>query len=125
MRRRYNSKISEKANESLNRRESVVRAQKRLIAIVIILVVSLGILLGTGIKALASSGESQKLHKYYKSICIKEGDTLWDIAGEYVQNTDVERQEYIDEICELNSIYENEIHAGDFIIVSYFSNELK
>ena len=125
MRRVYNEKISERANRSLNRRETVVRAQKRMIAIVIIIIVSLGILLGTGINALASANEPKTLYKYYKSICIEEGDTLWDIAGEYVENTNMDRTDYIQEICELKSIYEHEIHAGQYIIVAYYSDEIK
>lgn len=125
MKRTYNTKISAKANESLRRREAVVQSQKRIIALVIIIVVSLGILLGTGISALASSDKPTGTYKYYKSICVEEGDTLWDIAGEYTANTDIDREDYIQEICELNNISRNEIHAGDYIIVSYYSNELK
>lgn len=125
MRRAYNSNISERANRSLSRREAQVRAQKAIIAIAIIFIIVVGILLGTGIHVFADDGETQTLHKYYKSICIEEGDTLWDIAGEYVQNTELSRQEYIDEVCRINGIYEDEIHAGDFIVVMYYSVELK
>ena len=125
MRRIYNDKISERANNSLEKRAAVVRSQKRMIALVVIAVIFFGILLGTGISALASNDKSTAQYKYYKSICIEEGDTLWDIAGEYTEGTGMDRDEYIQEICDLNGIYSEEIHAGDYIIVSYYSDELK
>ena len=53
--RKYNHKISERANESLRKREAIVRRQRGLLAIAIILVVALGILLGSSMNAMASS----------------------------------------------------------------------
>ena len=47
MRRVYNEKISQKANDSLNQRARKVMIQKRVIAIACILIVSLLILLGS------------------------------------------------------------------------------
>jgi cell division protein YceG involved in septum cleavage len=125
MRRVYNDKISERANNSIEKRAAVVRSQKRMIALIVIAIIFFGILLGTGINALASNDKPSGQYKYYKSICIEEGDTLWDIAGDYVEGTDVDRHEYIQEICNLNCIYAEEIHAGDYIIISYYSDELK
>jgi cell division protein YceG involved in septum cleavage len=125
MRRVYNDKISDKANKSLAKRAAVVRHQRRVLAIVVITIIFFGILLGTGISALANSDRGNTQYKYYKSICIEEGDTLWDIADEYIKGTNIDHNTYIQEICELNSIYADEIHAGDYIIVSYYSDELK
>jgi len=125
MKRTYNTKISKKANESLERREAVVRSQRCLLAIIVIIIVSLGILLGTGINALASNDKPTGNYKYYKSICIEEGDTLWDIAEEYIVGTDMSHDEYIREICELNNICKDDIHAGEYIIVSYYSTNLQ
>ena len=53
--RKYNHKISERANESLRKREAVVRKQRTVLVVVIAVLVSLGILLGTSISTLASS----------------------------------------------------------------------
>lgn len=126
MRRHYNHNISEKANESLARREAVVRSQKRMIAIVIIIVISLGILLGTGINALASSKiDPSSYNKYYTSIQIQDGDTLWSIADEYIADFDVTKEEYISEICQMNHIHEDDITAGDYLVVAYYSKDIK
>ena len=123
MRRTYNHNISERANRSLLRREAQVRAQKCFIAITIIFLIALGILFGSQIHAFAGVGETRALQKYYTSIRIEAGDTLWDIAGEYVQNTDMSRQEYINEVCALNGICADEIYAGEYLVVMYYGVE--
>ena len=125
MRRVYNDKISERANRNLAKRAAVVRSQKRIIAIIVISIIFFGILLGTGISALANNDKTNAQYKYYKSICIEEGDTLWDIADEYIKGTDLDHKEYIQEVCILNGICADEIHAGDYIIITYYSDEFK
>ena len=124
--RKYNNKISQRANESLRKREAVVRRQRGLLAIVVIVVVALGILLGTSMNALASSDKDiASYNKYYESIRVESGDTLWNIADEYITGFNVEKQDYIAEVCQINGITEDQIHAGDYIIVPYYSQEIK
>jgi len=124
--RKYNNRISERANESLRKREAVVRRQKKVLAIVLLIFVSLGVLLGTSMNALASSkADVASYNKYYKSVRIEAGDTLWTIADEYISDLNIDKQEYITEICELNDICEDEIHAGDYVVVAYYSQDMK
>lgn len=123
MRRAYNSNISERANRSLARREAQVCAQKWCIALSIIFVIIVGILFGTSVQVFAGKEDTPIVHKYYKTICVEAGDTLWDIAGVYVQNTEMSRQAYIDEICQLNGIQADEIYAGEYIVVVYYMVE--
>ena len=124
--RKYNDKISERANESLRQREIVVRRQKSVLAIAIIIIVALGILLGSSMNALASSGKDvASYNKYYTSVRIESGDTLWTIADEYVEGFNLSKLDYITEVCQINGISENNLHAGDYIIVPYFSKEVK
>ena len=124
--RKYNDKISQRANECLSKREAVVRRQRGLLAIVVILVVTLGILLGTSMNALASSEKDiASYNKYYVSIQIESGDTLWNIADEYVEGFNLSKSDYIAEVCEINGISEDNIHAGDYIVVPYYSQDIK
>ena len=124
--RKYNHKISERANESLRKREAVVRRQRGLFAVVIILVVALGILLGSSMNALASSDKDvASYNKYYVSIRIESGDTLWTIADEYIEGFNLSKSEYIKEVCQINSISEDNIQAGDYIVVPYYSQDVK
>lgn len=124
--RKYNHKISEKANRSLQKREAVVRRQRGLFAVVIIVLISFGILLGGSINALASSkADVASYNKYYTSIRIESGDTLWSIADKYVSDFNLTKEDYIKEICQLNHISEDDIHAGAYIIIPYYSKEVK
>ena len=124
--RKYNHKISERANESLRKREAIVLRQRGLLAIAIILVVALGILLGSSINAMASSEKDiSSYNKYYVSIRVESGDTLWTIADEYVEGFNLSKSDYIKEVCQINSISEDNIHAGDYIVVPYYSQDIK
>ena len=124
--RMYNNKISERANKSLRKREAVVRRQKGLLAIAIILLVTLGILLGTSMNTLASSEKDiSTYNKYYTSIRIESGDTLWNIADEYVKGFNLSKHDYITDVCQINGISEDKIQAGDYIVVPYYSQEVK
>lgn len=122
MKRTYNDKISLKANESLARRAQKVQMEKRLIVVIGIIVISLGILLGSSISAFASAREKVRIHKYYTSIQLRQGDSLWELAGEYA-STDQSEQEFIDEVCEVNGISESNIlHSGQYLVVPYYSD---
>jgi cell division protein YceG involved in septum cleavage len=120
MRRAYNYNISERANRSLARREAEVLAQKWCIALTMVFVLIVGMMCITSLQVFEGEEELVVTNKYYKTICVEEGDTLWDIAGEYVEGTDVSRQEYIEEVCELNGLNPDEIQAGEHIVVAYY-----
>ena len=125
MKRTYNDKISLKANESLTRRAQKVQMEKRLIVVISIIVVSLGILLGSSISAFASAREKAQLHKYYTNVQLRQGDSLWKLAGEYA-STDQSEQEFIDEVCEVNGISEsNTLQSGQYLVVPYYSETEK
>ena len=122
MKRTYNDKISLKANESLARRAQKVQMEKRLIVVIGIIVISLGILLGSSISAFASAREKARTHKYSTSIQLRHGESLWKLAGEYA-STDQSEQEFIDEVCEVNGISESNIlHSGQYLVVPYYSD---
>ena len=120
MQRKYNHNISLRANLSLAKREAQLRTRKRLLAIALLILLIMGILFGIKVPVLAGKEENGTVQKYYKTICIEAGDTLWDIAGEYMTDSNMTRQEYVDAICSLNDIEADEIVAGDQLIVMYY-----
>lgn len=74
----------------------------------------------------ANDMEHQPSYKYYKSIEVAKGDSLWSIAQnnidtEYYKNT----CEYVTEIKRLNSLSSDNIVAGSHIIIPYYSTEFK
>lgn len=56
---------------------------------------------------------------YFKSIVIQPGDTLWDIAEEYMSSEYSTVTEYIEELIELNQLDSESIKAGDYLLISY------
>lgn len=77
------------------------------------------ILCGT-IHIFASSGDSRPYNKYYTSVRVEEGDTVWSIA-----DSQVSKRAYVDEICRLNSLTDGNVRSGDYIVVSYYSQDIK
>ena len=58
-------------------------------------------------------------HKYYKSIEVKAGDTLWDIAEEYMDESYHSVNEYVNELIEINQLGSGKIHEGRYLTVVY------
>ena len=68
--------------------------------------------------------EHQPSYKYFKSVEVAKGDTLWSIAKdnidyEYYKNT----YDYVNEVKRMNSLTSDRIVAGSYIIVPYYSSE--
>lgn len=79
--------------------------------------------------SIASSGQSKAAqnasYKYYTSIEIEKGDTLWDIAQQHITPEYANIQAYVDEIKEINNLGDDEIHSGQYLMIPYFSEEKK
>ena len=106
---------------SRNRR-IVVRKQK--IALVSIAFIALAIILCTllfgAIRTQAAPSEISC--KYYTSIEVQSGDTLWSIASDHITEEYRDMNAYIDEVCSINKISQNEIHAGQYLTIPYYSS---
>lgn len=71
------------------------------------------------IKSNASSG-----FKYYTSITVNTGDTLWNIADEYIDYDFYKnKNSYISEVKLINHLEEDTISAGQTLVVPYYSSE--
>ena len=59
--------------------------------------------------------------KYYKSIVIQNGDTLWSIADRYMESSMyTDQREYVSEIKSINNLKSDNITYGEHLIVSYY-----
>ena len=56
---------------------------------------------------------------YYKTIQVEEGDTLWTLADQYMGNCSFNRQEYIDEVKEMNHLASDTIESGAYLMIPY------
>lgn len=60
--------------------------------------------------------------KYFTSVEIEEGDTLWSISEEYMSPEYKDRDEFIDEIRQMNHITGSMIRAGEKLLIPYYSH---
>lgn len=103
-----------------NRRKEVRR--NIIVIISSILILTLAIVMIASFSSQASDREHQISYKYYKSIQLKAGDTLWSIAKMYV-DSEYNINEYIAEVKKINSLKSNQIKQGSYLIVPYYSTE--
>lgn len=72
----------------------------------------------------ANDLDHQPSYKYYKSIEISKGDTLWSIANDNFDAAHYkDMQEYITEVKKLNTLSSDDIVAGNYVIVPYYASE--
>lgn len=79
---------------------------------------------GSMIKGIAASAQTEQTdYKYFKSVRISAGDTLYSIADSYYsQDYYDDMEEYLKEVCRTNHIDDrNSLVAGDHIIMPYYA----
>ncbi|MCM1494240.1 MAG: LysM peptidoglycan-binding domain-containing protein [Bacteroides sp.] len=59
--------------------------------------------------------------KYFTTIEVKAGDTLWDIAQEYGTVGYADTEAYLDEIRSINHIIGDEITSGCYLTIPYYA----
>lgn len=64
-------------------------------------------------------------YKYYTSVEVKNGDTLWDIASEHITEEYKSLQEYVIEVKALNGLQSDSIKSGQSLVIPYYSEEMK
>lgn len=60
--------------------------------------------------------------KRFTSIQVKKGDSLWSIAKERVNEEYASIDDYIDEVCETNHIYDQTITEDMYLVVPYYTD---
>lgn len=72
-------------------------------------------------KVIESSSEPRS--KYFTSIYIENGDTLWDIAKENITSEYATIQKYIHEIKKCNNLHSNNITEGCYLLIPYYAEK--
>lgn len=107
------------------RREAEVH-RNILLALITTIIILICVLIGSSIAASGRSKAAQNsTYKYYTSIEIEKGDTLWSIAEEYMTPEYGSIQEYVDDIKAVNALGDDDIHSGQHLMIPYFSSEHK
>ena len=60
--------------------------------------------------------------KLVTSVKIEKGDSLWNIASEYITDEYTDMNIYINEIKKSNGLTSDIIHEGSYIIVPYYNS---
>ena len=74
----------------------------------------------------ASTDTDDISYKYFTNIQVDAGDTLWSIADEYAYGEHyASNKEYIAEVKRINKLIGDDIIAGQYLIIPYYSSEFK
>ena len=119
-------KVSARRKKALAaKRKKQARMRSSVIAACSIIVISAAILLGTT-HTFADNARETPLYKYYTNVEVESGDTLWDLADEYMAGSDMSKKEYVNQLIKVNGLSsDGTIHAGQNLIVIYYSDEMK
>lgn len=66
-----------------------------------------------------------KYYKYYTSIEIQSGDTLWSIARRYANEEFISVPDYVDQLKYINHLTSDKIIEGHYLTIMYYSELYK
>lgn len=98
---------------------------KRKSIYIILLIAFLVFISGFFISKSLAKEEESSTYKYYTSVRIEHGDTLWSIAEKYISNEYESIYAYIRELKRMNNLNSDDIVAGQNITIAYYSDEYK
>lgn len=121
-----NRMMAMRANGRRNRAYVCQIQRYLIISFLAVLLTILGVILGSNLLASSQSKASNEVntYKYYTSIEVQKGDTLWTIAQQYAGD-DTDYASYIEEVKDMNQLTSDTIHVGEYLTVSYSSSEFK
>lgn len=115
-------KAEERIRRNRIRRQRQLRRRLSLFAAAVLLTLSMA---GGGFIVRAREVSPDPVYKYYTSIRIEEGDSLWSIAAAYKNGSFESRQEFLQEVIQINHLLDSEIRQGDYLIIPYYSSEFR
>ena len=120
---------SERAQQRKYKRDRIRRTkqiiERVLLTICLIALLAIG---SSAILTKATTTEEAKnvYYKYYTQFEIQDGDSLWDLAGEYMENGPYKsRKDYMNEVVEINQLSSTTIIKGQHLLVPYYEATFK
>ncbi len=77
------------------------------------------------LRSTAQDKDAVITYKYFTSVVVKYGDTLYSLAEKYTEGYNMEPSDYVKEVMHINHLDNEEICSGQNLILPYFSKELK
>lgn len=106
----------------MRRRELRRRMRGLVIAVLMVLAFLSGFFGRTLVSAYAEEEYIKPVKRYYTSIQLQAGDSLWDIAEEYMDGIGYSKKEYVEVLKRMNGLSSDRIHAGQYLTVVYFAD---
>ncbi len=107
------------------KRRTKSRYNKTLATAIVILSVMLCFVFSIVIFTTPAQGKEKPRQKYFKSIEIEAGDTLWSIAEEYMSYEYDCTMDYVRELKSMNGLVSDDITEGNSLVIAYYSEEMK
>lgn len=83
----------------------------------------LGIFIGSHRVAQVEAKEFvQNRQKFYTSITVEDGDTLWAIADEYMTEDFEDRDSFMNEVRQMNDLTGSIIRSGSTLLIPYYTD---
>ncbi len=99
--------------------------RRMLMVIVTVCFVVIGVFSYNSFIASANTGDEEIAFKYYTNITVAYGETLWEIADDYIDYEQyADKEVYIAEVKNINHLdAEGTLKAGQKLVLPYYSNE--
>lgn len=101
------------------KQQRIIKRRRQLLVFVLALITIVSTLILGSFNTMAKN--EKEAYKYFESYEVKPGDSLWSIADEYITPEYRDKEEYIAEIKQMNHMLDDDLSAGDFLIVSYYA----
>jgi len=92
--------------------------KKMLLFLALCMVTSL-LFFGYSLNNVLAKDSCPEYQRYYKSVQIRPGDSLWGLAEEYSGGR-MSVEDYIRELRSMNRLTSDTIHSGQYLTVLYF-----
>ena len=103
----------------MSRRAVRRRVRRFMIAALVILAFFSGFFGHTLLNARAEEKNARTAERYYTSVQLKQGDTLWSLAEQYGEGIGYSQKEYVEELRRINGLRDEQIHSGGYLTVVY------
>ena len=114
----YNTDINKTNVRLWFTEDDIMRSKRRVIGIIIAVVF---VFLMSAFLSSNSLIEAQGTKdKQFTSIQVQKGDTLWKIAKKYMGTEYSSVDDYIEEVCQTNHIYDGKITEDMYLVIPYY-----
>ena len=106
--------------------QRIRRIRRNVILAIMTFLLVTGLTLSVNVlRSAAQDKDTVITYKYYTSIVVEYGETLYSLAEEYTDGYEIAPSDYVKEVMHINHLEDETIQSGQNLIVPYFSEELK